>query len=190
VRGKEFTDTQKSDIRIENRAAHENMLESDAYEVPMYIPDLMVWTFHTDIDRYLSSTAGSPDSVQIDHIVPRVDRYGCGCGTNSPRNAAAVSAQLNNWMSNDSGNQARIAILCAYAKWPGCPGTPFPVLAPGPTSGTRAPTSDDVDDLASDASKTPNEIGGCAAGGETDGGVALAMIGLGILVQRRRKVQR
>jgi MYXO-CTERM domain-containing protein len=193
IRGAPFTDTQKLSFlgKNANLAPEVGKIKSDAYIVPAYDPELHAWLENADFDKYLSPTAGAPNSVQWDHIVPRVDRYGCGCGTNSPRNAASASAQLNNGMSNDSENSIRVALLCYYAKWPGCPFSAYPTFAPSPSAnpaGTvRAPTSSDVDETDRDASMTPNEIGGCAVGGATDGVVALALIGLGLLVPRRKR---
>jgi MYXO-CTERM domain-containing protein len=194
IRGAPFTDAQKLSFigKNANLAPQAGTIKSDGYQVPAYDPDFHAWFLHADFDQFLSPNAGYLNSVQWDHLVPRVDRYGCGCGTNSPRNAAAVSAQLNNGMSNDSQNSVRVALLCYYAKWPGCPGTPFPRLGPGvaanPADAALAPISDYVDDTDGDASNTPNEIGGCAVGGATDGGVALSLIGLGMLVQRRKRI--
>lgn len=56
---------------------------------------------------------------QIDHIIPRVDKYGCACGSNAANNAQVISAGLNVDLSNYCGNgpmgQKRQAILNYYA---------------------------------------------------------------------------
>jgi hypothetical protein len=155
VRGAEFTDSQKTAIKNADQARDsQGRLTSDAYYVNVGT------LLHADT-LFLDPTAGSSNSVQIDHLVPRKDVFGCGCGTNSPRNAGAVSAQLNNSMSNDPNNATRLALLCKYA--------PNPAFCPPPwpsslalTSGVVAcdpdgPTADD------DVPATPDEYS-CAVG--------------------------
>nr|MBA3500563.1 hypothetical protein [Deltaproteobacteria bacterium] len=59
------------------------------------------------------------DAAQIDHIIPRVDNQGCLCGDVTPNNAAVVSLELNQTMSNISPkwniNRARM-----YEKYVTC----------------------------------------------------------------------
>lgn len=133
ARGAEFTTAQKSSFKAANAARDsQGRLTSDAYP-------LIVNGVHADV-HFLDATAGSSSSIQIDHLVPRKDVYGCGCGTNSPRNAGLVSAGLNNKMSNDPSNPVRQALLGKFAP---PPPTPAPALDEGP-----APT---LTDLAQDA---------------------------------------
>ena len=60
-----------------------------------------------DNDRY----------ANIDHIIPRVDKRGCECGTNSPANALVISRVLNMGMSNNVKDEDRIAILRRYTNY-------------------------------------------------------------------------
>lgn len=64
--------------------------------------------------RYDHVDPWAGDYVNVDHIIPRVDIYGCPCGTNDSANALVISRGLNNKMSNDMYDPDRIAIL---QKW-------------------------------------------------------------------------
>ncbi len=55
-----------------------------------------------------------PYGPQVDHIVPRVDKNGCPCGTNSSKNAHVISAQLNAEMGNNCEDPRRKAIIDYY----------------------------------------------------------------------------
>lgn len=186
ARGADFTTPQKNAIKAANKARDaQSRLTSDAYNVPSELgPGL--WLLHSDV-QYLDATAGSTDSVQIDHTVPRKDVYGCGCGTNSPANALAISAGLNNGMSNDPASFKRVALLARYAPIPG-----FAAAAnlPGPPqvvpSVVDDVAGDDGSDDSDEGSDAEQEIGGCSAGG-AGGGATLALVGLAALVQRRRR---
>jgi hypothetical protein len=53
-------------------------------------------------------------SLQVDHMLPRVDVFGCPCGTNGYNNALLISGKLNRQMSNDLKHPDRIKILQAH----------------------------------------------------------------------------
>jgi MYXO-CTERM domain-containing protein len=60
------------------------------------------------------------DAAQIDHIIPRVDSQGCLCGDVTPNNAAVISLELNQTMSNISPSW-NIDRSKMYAKYVTCP---------------------------------------------------------------------
>lgn len=53
--------------------------------------------------------------AHVDHIVPRIDTYGCPCGKNSKGNALIISDKLNTQMSNRCSHPMRQAILDKFA---------------------------------------------------------------------------
>ena len=57
------------------------------------------------------------DYANIDHIIPRVDIFGCECGTNSPLNAAVISRVVNIDMSNNMNHAERIEILRRFTNY-------------------------------------------------------------------------
>lgn len=59
----------------------------------------------------LTETPFHPSSAEVDHIIPRVDIRGCGCGQNSYANALVISRGLNNDMKNYCDNPDRVEIL-------------------------------------------------------------------------------
>lgn len=63
-------------------------------------------------------------NANIDHIIPRKDVSGCGCGTNSPKNAIVISRLLNNEMSNDVEHPLRIQILGQFTNYSAVFGAP------------------------------------------------------------------
>jgi hypothetical protein len=66
---------------------------------------------------------------QVDHIIPRVDKNGCPCGSNSFKNAQVISAKLNRQLSNSCSDPRRRAMIDFYTK----PLSP-PATAPAATS--------------------------------------------------------
>lgn len=64
-----------------------------------------------------------PCAAQVDHIIPRVDVYGCKCGSNSFSNALLISRALNIKMSNNCSDETRNAILDAFDPTVPPPGT-------------------------------------------------------------------
>ncbi len=113
-------------------------------------------------------------SVQIDHIIPRVDVHGCACGPASYANAIPISASLNGAMSNNSQHPARKLILQTWTK------TKWMLSSAQDDSGEA------VDELDADPGAADDgEIGGCSAGG-TGGVGGLVLVGLGLVAARRR----
>jgi hypothetical protein len=55
-----------------------------------------------------------PYGPQIDHIIPRVDKFGCPCGSNSVKNAQVISALLNSKLSNNCADPIRVAMIKHY----------------------------------------------------------------------------
>ncbi len=53
----------------------------------------------------------APTAANVDHIIPRKDKFGCDCGPSSYANALVISWTLNNKMTNNSQDSDRQAIL-------------------------------------------------------------------------------
>jgi hypothetical protein len=56
------------------------------------------------------------EGPEVDHIIPRVDKHGCVCGTNSFKNAQVISKKLNGQLSNNCSDPRRRAIIDFYTK--------------------------------------------------------------------------
>lgn len=108
--------------------------------------------------------------MQIDHIIPRIDKYGCGCGPNSPANALVISARLNGEMSNNTEHWARYELLQEH--------TLDPVAGKPTRPGDAEPVLDGPDD--------DHELGGCSTGGGAGGLVGFGVLGLAWSRRRRR----
>jgi uncharacterized protein (TIGR03382 family) len=112
-------------------------------------------------------------TLQIDHIIPRIDIHGCKCGTNGYNNAAAISTTLNNKMSNNMRDPDRIKMLQAFV-----PGYVPPSRTVGEEDEPR------VDEVAT----TVDEVGGCSATGSKSTS-SLALLALALLWTQRRRRQ-
>ncbi len=118
VDGGRFTDGQKNAIKQVCRKDKFGNMRSDAG--PARPPAILneqhdvlsnnatTWAWQDDL--YIPYI-WAPDGANVDHIIPRKDKYGCGCGPNSYANMLIVSWQVNNAMSNDSDNPSRQQIL-------------------------------------------------------------------------------
>lgn len=113
--GATFSTSQKDNILALNfsRSNSTSYYMSDAgdNDVPGYVYPLEI-----DV-TYLAKNV-APIWVrppQVDHIIPRLDSHGCGCGTNSFANALVISSVLNVSMTNDCSNEDRLDILDAYS---------------------------------------------------------------------------
>ena len=62
----------------------------------------------------LVEMAGQWNSPEVHHVLPRTDRRGCPCGSNSMANASVISRSLNNYLSNQ--DRVGITSLCAPFK--------------------------------------------------------------------------
>jgi hypothetical protein len=102
-------------------------------------------------------------SLQVDHILPRVDVYGCPCGTNGYNNALIISGSLNRAMSNDLRHPDRIAILQEYV-----PGYVAPQRAP------FEPSDEEAD-----------HTGGCST--HTAGSLGILGVLLALMLPRRTR---
>ena len=60
-------------------------------------------------DPYISD----PNEAQVDHVASKKDPRGCDWGTNSNKNAAVVSAQLNRYFSNKDRAKAVVDLINA-----------------------------------------------------------------------------
>jgi hypothetical protein len=54
-----------------------------------------------------------PESAQVDHVASKKDPRGCDWGTNSNKNAAVVSARLNNYFSNRDRDKDSVDLINA-----------------------------------------------------------------------------
>jgi hypothetical protein len=110
-RGMVFTLDQKAQIRAINRAknglpSNSQLLKSDmaGYCYPKTGKQPCNETSRgSGICRepeFVKAASGSWDSNQIHHVLPRNDRRGCACGTNSMSNAVVISRSLNRHLSN------------------------------------------------------------------------------------------
>lgn len=143
-------------------------------------------------------------AAQIDHIIPRKDSQGCLCGDPTSNNAAVISLELNQTMSNISPkyNEDRARM---YAKYVTCPdpsvaqfegkGTQSSLLALGFThlqddESTMCVYNEDDRFPEPPADPTvkyrlADDTGGCSTGGPLGLGA-----GLVLLAMRRRRHRR
>jgi hypothetical protein len=63
---------------------------------------------------------------EVDHIIPRKDKFGCDCGSNSYKNAHLISRKLNQQLSNNCSDPRRQAILAMWATPQAAYSTPAP----------------------------------------------------------------
>lgn len=110
VSGANFTETQKVNIRALNRTHFTSIGQNTGPSQNR--SDLAGFCFSKPpsgcaptIDNGNGtctepSTALQANQVQVHHIVPRKAGTSCPCGTNSPKNAAVISAKLNSYFSN------------------------------------------------------------------------------------------
>lgn len=115
------------------------------------------------------TSGGYASTAQVDHLIPRVDKYGCGCGTSAYSNALVISAKLNGSMSNNGSDARRMDIL-TRPSWPQAYSPPPVITLP------RVGDSEDGDE--------PEESGCSTTGGVGAGGL---VIGLAFLRRRRRR---
>jgi hypothetical protein len=189
VRGADFTSSQKTKIKDANST--KMIPQPDGTELRIFNSD--AYKISTAMDeQFLLGDPGFDDSAEVDHLIPRKDKFGCGCGTNAPSNALLISRKLNNAMSNNSKDKNRKAILAYFA--PTSMPSPAPVeTVPGDSddvSEDETAVSDVVpndDDDASDESEP--DAAGCSAGGSNLGGFGFGAVALG-LTQLARRVRR
>lgn len=96
--GFDFTQTQKNKIKQVNKQfpSNGNKIRSD---LAGFKYSYNGQTF-TEPD-FLTETPLLPNSVEVHHIVPRKDKQSCSCGANSVKNAALISRQLNQFLTNN-----------------------------------------------------------------------------------------
>jgi hypothetical protein len=185
VRGADFTASQKTKIKNANSTQTiinpdgtlQRIFDSDAYKISTATNP------HIDV-KHLFGDPGFPESAEVDHLIPRTDKFGCGCGTNAPSNALLISRQLNNSMSNNSADKNRKAILDFFA----------PMSTPSLVPVTEDPVGSDVDgdpvddDASVESEPAADDAAGCSAGSSTLGGFGLGAVALGLThLARRRK---
>lgn len=168
IPGADFTDTQKGKIKAENAkmnhcgAGVSCIYRSDARRISSAGSAIEPWP-DLGIKPY------GDNSPEVDHLIPRVDKYGCGCGTNAPSNALLISRELNNSMSNNYvTNAAREALLTFYTS---------PAAVP-----RQLPSPDEGADDSADA-----DLGGCSAGGSSTAGAGILALLVGVVLPRRRR---
>lgn len=69
----------------------------------------------------VAENLGNPGLVSrpnVHHVIPRVDRRGCPCGTNSPSNAAMISNELNGHFLNYKRPADEIALINSKGETP------------------------------------------------------------------------
>ncbi len=187
IPGKNFTQSMKNYAKSVNNGSS-NFWYSDAW---MYMPPAGPGGVSQIVDYYYKLNAASVvnymSSVQVDHIIPRVDIFGCACGPNSLSNAMLISAKLNGEMSNDSQHPKRKFLLATWTKAFSAREIDDAV-SPDSEIETIDEAIDEASDEASDEAdlaELENEIGGCSTGGRASGfGVIIVGLALGL---RRRK---
>lgn len=128
--GGEFSSTKKTTVKDANIAMN-GSLKSDYGKFfadgktrwfdsePLYLSYDQFWYFNVDDDGNMVTKGflkvWNPTYSNIDHIVPRKDKFGCDCGTNSLDNALVISAGLNVKMSNNCEDENRVKILNKWA---------------------------------------------------------------------------
>ncbi|MFT3693898.1 MAG: hypothetical protein QM831_12205 [Kofleriaceae bacterium] len=169
VPGAPFTSTQTGKIKNANLAAN-GSLRSDARYV--FTEDITpTGVFLTLIEPYpdLDSThTNTPSSPEVDHVIPAVDKYGCGCGTNSPQNAILISKNLNGSTQNNYvDDDRRQAILEVFTK-----------------NYNRSTTSRSTTSSETDMGDN-EEMAGCTAAGSNKSSLAIVALA-GFFARRKR----
>ncbi len=128
--GGEFSQSKKNAVKSANIAMHgTGSMKSDYIfgdgtrwftHEPVWLSFDYTWYFNTDDDGKLLPPgkfiyAWNPVYANVDHIVPRKDKFGCNCGSNSLNNALLISAGMNVETSNNCEDVRRIKILNQYA---------------------------------------------------------------------------
>jgi hypothetical protein len=98
-----------------------DLFRPEAKELRKFETELLGEAFEGALDNEPFDGERGDDAPEVDHIIPRVDKYGCPCGSNSSRNAHIISAKLNRELSNNCSDPRRIAIIKHYAVAPGPP---------------------------------------------------------------------
>lgn len=180
VPGKTFTPSMKNYIKGVNNGT-KNYWYSDAW---MYMPPKAPGGVSEIVDYYslLYPASGSLvnifSTVEVDHIIPRTDIYGCACGPNSISNALLISKKLNIELSNNSQHPKRQFLLDTWTTTAAAREIDENVVAEWDA---EAIEEDEIGDPESGA-----ELGSCSTGGGVGGfGVVLVGVALGL---RRRKV--
>jgi hypothetical protein len=128
VDGASFSDAQRAAFRTENNqtlcGSVPNMIRSDAGPArpPQLVPyelDYLTWgniyLWSWTEETFIPLIGNAWSAPNVDHIIPRRDKFGCDCGPDSNANALIVSWELNVGMSNFSQDARRLAILERYS---------------------------------------------------------------------------
>ena len=185
--GGSFSESIRNAILDENLANSPEWNEhlSDAPADPIQSPRSSRQTFPPYEDDPDADSPYKPtwaEGAQIDHIIPRKDIHGCPCGTNSPANAAVISAKHNNAMSNQMSHPGRQQLLLAYTSLGSM--SEFPESPEELEEPEEAEDTEDLDDLGEDEAVAGE---GCSIGSDAARGwpglLVLAALGL----RRRRR---
>jgi len=85
-----------------NRKKNGGKIRSDlpGFMYPCTKGSPMMCTEPEFLNEPAGGTSSDPNAAQVDHVASKADPRGCNWGTNSNKNAAVVSAQLNRYFSN------------------------------------------------------------------------------------------
>lgn len=116
IDGGSFSTFKRNKIKYTNEMKNGGTLWSDAHdlianEFGALIYQLAPWEWENDI---LYRLMGSPDAANVDHIIPRKDKFGCDCGPNSYANALVISWKLNVSLTNNCQDPRRQMIHDVY----------------------------------------------------------------------------
>lgn len=85
-----------------NRKKNNGVIRSDlpGYIYPCTKGSPMMCTEPEFLNEPPTPPAYDPNAAQVDHVASKKDPRGCNWGTNSNKNAAVISAKLNNHFLN------------------------------------------------------------------------------------------
>ncbi len=125
INGFDFTSTQKKTIKKANWAKN-GKLKSDLAGY-RYTYNGVSYVEPEFLDESPNKNANSPE---IHHVLPKKDRQGCNCGSNSMKNAAVISHRLNQYFLNNKRETAEVQMINSKEPYP-CPAF---IPAPSPSS--------------------------------------------------------
>src|SRR5206468_11867247 len=95
---------------LRDKAGNPLIADIDPLDVPQSYP--------TDDPDFTAAPLFQPPTLEdkdkrgeVDHLIPRVDKRGCACGSTAPENALVISGKLNRKMSNRMNDSDRIKLL-------------------------------------------------------------------------------
>jgi hypothetical protein len=105
--------TQKQWILQVNSKKHGGEIHSDlaGFEYPCGMDENCMPKTCKEILVLQTESPYDPDAAEVHHVVPMNDKRSCSWGTNSNKNAAVISRQLNNYFANKNPPEEEVKRL-------------------------------------------------------------------------------